>query len=333
MPLPVLWLLSLTASALIGCSSDRAFSAATDGDGGSGGAAGMSGANAGGGSAGGAGAAGAAGTVGVGGTAGAAGMAGAGVGVCTPHARTCADGVAQRCNADGTAFVTRTDCTAIGAQCLKGLCETGLLAYWPFDERTGELAGDASGNGHHGTVVDGQWVTGHSGGAIALEIPGSHIDVGDRLHDVVVPFSVASWVFAKPSDGARVLVASDANTTSWNGFWVQRGPAGIWEVTFGSGSGAGPRTRRTLESTDPLPNETWVHIAAVVEGPTDMTLYVNGVQVAGTLGGSGGPMLHTSDPFYIGTRDRTTSWDGRIDELRIYGRALEPSEVATLAGL
>ena len=315
MPQPVFWLLGLTASAAIACGSERTFSAATGGmpgsDGGSG--AGKSSA--------------------MGGSAGAAGTAGGQAG-CTPDQRTCADGVAQRCNADGTAFITRTDCTAIGARCLKGLCETGLVAYWPFDERSDELAADVSGNGHHGTVVDGQWVTGHAGGAIALETPGSYIDVGDRMDDVVIPFSVASWIFVKPTEVTRVLLSSDANTTSWNGFWVQLGPTGIWDVTFGSGNGAGPRTRRSLESNDPLPTETWVHIAAVVEGPTDMTLYVNGVQAPGTLVGSGGPMLHTPDPFYIGTRDpTTTSWGGRIDELKIYGRALEASEVAALAGL
>jgi len=49
-----------------------------------------------------------------------------------------------------------------GGQGTYGQPEPGLLGGWHFDEGTGTVAQDYSGNGHHGTLVNGpQWVDGH----------------------------------------------------------------------------------------------------------------------------------------------------------------------------
>ncbi|HEV58315.1 MAG TPA: hypothetical protein ENN87_12615 [Phycisphaerales bacterium] len=45
----------------------------------------------------------------------------------------------------------------------------GLVGWWPFDDRQGTVAIDASGNGNDGTLVgDPTWTTGILGGALDL---------------------------------------------------------------------------------------------------------------------------------------------------------------------
>jgi hypothetical protein len=270
-----------------------------------------------------------------GGTSGTAGDEGGSGGsdppsVCAPNARTCNENVARLCNETGTDFVSSTDCTAIGSRCLNGRCETGLIAYWPFDEGSGSQVTDASGNGYDATATGTEWVEGVVGGAIRIGPSSAYVSVGDQMNDVAPPFSVSAWVWVDASERPALLVASDANSESWYGFWIQRLADGTLDVSYGSGSGAGPRTRRTLTTEAPLPAQEWVHIAAVV-GP-ELSLFVNGVEATGTLSGSGGAMVHSADPFFIGTRDRLdTGWNGRVDELRIYGRALSPEEISALA--
>jgi hypothetical protein len=256
-----------------------------------------------------------------------------GTSVCPPNERSCEGNLARLCNETGTGFLPGTDCTAIGARCLNGRCENGLTAYWPFDEASGTSVTDATGNGYDGVAIDAQWVAGRVRGAIEIAGSGSYVELGDQMNDLAAPFSIASWVWIESNEGTSpMLLASDANTANWVGFWIQRNPDGRLHLSYGSGNGAGPRTRRTLESDAPLPEQEWVHIAAVV-GP-ELRLFVNGMEIPGTLSGEGGPMVHTSDPFYIGTRDgAATGWNGRIDELRIYQRALSAEEIAALAAL
>jgi hypothetical protein len=75
---------------------------------------------------------------------------------------------------------------------------------------------------------------------------------------------------------------------------------------------------------------TWVHLAATFSGST-WTLYRNGVAIGSNA--SGTPLLVVNTNWGIGSRggggDRFFS--GKIDETRIYNRALSSSEMATLA--
>ena len=97
-------------------------------------------------------------SIGAGGSGGDGSGAG-GAGFCTPSEPMCDGNVARLCNATGTAFAgAGLDCTPLGARCFMGVCETGLVAYWPFDNEEGELARDVTGNGNDGSIINGAWV-------------------------------------------------------------------------------------------------------------------------------------------------------------------------------
>ena len=70
----------------------------------------------------------------------------------------------------------------------------------------------------------------------------------------------------------------------------------------------------------------------MLRGPTDMSIYLDGVDVGGSYTGSGGALVQSSDPLVVGRRRVYDDWfKGRLDEIRLYGRELDPSEVEDLA--
>jgi hypothetical protein len=76
-------------------------------------------------------------------------------------------------------------------------------------------------------------------------------------------------------------------------------------------------------------------VLAVVRGATDMNLYLDGKDVGGSYTGSGGAIASNSNPGQIGKdvdcgAGTTNFFDGRIDDLRVYNRALSATEVKQL---
>ncbi|MBI4896523.1 MAG: BNR-4 repeat-containing protein, partial [Candidatus Aenigmarchaeota archaeon] len=103
-------------------------------------------------------------------------------------------------------------------------------------------------------------------------------------------------------------------------------------ITYGDGHAADGTGRRTKTSDATIPLNTWTHVAAVVRGPTDMSLYVNGQEVSGTYDGTGGTMVHNADPARVGIRTRygrsgallqgPIFFKGAIDELTVWNQNL-----------
>jgi len=85
-------------------------------------------------------------------------------------------------------------------------------------------------------------------------------------------------------------------------------------------------------SNTAVPLNTWTHIAAVVRGPTDMSIYINGSDAGGNYGGSGGEMVHSDCPARLGTRESSRYFQGFIDEAGVFNRALSAADVAAIYG-
>jgi hypothetical protein len=82
------------------------------------------------------------------------------------------------------------------------------------------------------------------------------------------------------------------------------------------------------DGTGALPLNTWSHLAGTYDGTT-MHLYLNGVLVAslaqsGNIGTSLGSLMIGGNPLSAGK-----NFTGKIDEVRIYNRALGASEIQT----
>jgi concanavalin A-like lectin/glucanase superfamily protein len=79
------------------------------------------------------------------------------------------------------------------------------------------------------------------------------------------------------------------------------------------------------EGTAGLPLNTWSHLAATYDGAT-LRLYVNGAQVSSRA--LTGAMRVTGQPLRIGGNAVWAEWfSGRIDEVRVYSRALSAAQI------
>jgi hypothetical protein len=83
------------------------------------------------------------------------------------------------------------------------------------------------------------------------------------------------------------------------------------------------------KSTMALTTGRWYHVALTYDGSSS-SLYLDG-SLDTTFPQTSGTILSDNDPLLIGKLPGLKHIDGQIDDVRIYNRALTPSEVAVLA--
>jgi hypothetical protein len=200
----------------------------------------------------------------------------------------------------------------------------GLLAYYHLNGS----ARDAGPNGYHGTVIGARPARdrhGYRNRAYAFD-GDDRIELGDVLNEVAVPYTVAAWVrFNESSVGGLVNtdVVPPGEEDRYYGVGLQV-TEGELRVHYTDGGGVGSQFRRSKQTALAATGE-WVHVAGVVRGVQDMSLYVNGQDAGGYYTGTGGALAHNDWPALLGNGYR-----GVLDEVAIFGRALTAEEILTL---
>jgi hypothetical protein len=218
--------------------------------------------------------------------------------------------------------------------------DADLVGHWMFDESSGTVASDSSGNNNHGTVMgDAFWVAeGKVGGALAF----------DGVDDIVVvtqasglpiynngtdnAYSIAMWVMGGPQNDMRVF--SESSSTSNNplfnmGTHNSATPTGQYAAYIRPDTGT--TLNHPLSQAEPF-DDTWHHIAWVDDNGTAM-LYVDGQLDGGDFNYTRGTMaLDTTTIGGILRAAPSHFFTGHIDEVRIYKRALSQGEALGLAG-
>ncbi len=203
--------------------------------------------------------------------------------------------------------------------------EDGLVAYWAFDEGTGDVASDLSGNGNHGTIHDGTWVDGVSGSG--LDLTGGYVNAGTGIPSFAgtAPYSIVAWVKGDAPQG-------------WLVTRTNMGPP-PYEVEFGLNVGgelyffrnAPPGMNSYVECNMGIEPGMWRLVAAVYNG-LDMSLYVDGnfEAFSDSVAGGGAPDIAVilGGFHFYGTP--VAALDGQVDEVRIYDRALSDTEIELL---
>ncbi|HVM61593.1 MAG TPA: LamG-like jellyroll fold domain-containing protein [Verrucomicrobiae bacterium] len=209
-----------------------------------------------------------------------------------------------------------------------GQCQTGLLGYWTFDEGTGNTAYDSSGNANTGTAVNVSsnpisWVGGVLGGALYF----------DGQTQVIVSNSPS----LNPFSGITISAWANANSWGSSGYtprMLEKGNSDNQYELFSTTSGqlefllAGV-SNGVLVANAPSPN-SWHQVAATFNGSSVM-LYIDG-QIASQQPASG-VLSITSDPLAIGSDplgSLSNMFGGALDDVRVYGSALTPSQIAQL---
>jgi dextranase len=205
---------------------------------------------------------------------------------------------------------------------------TNLLAYWTFDEGSGTVAYDSSGNSNTGTVVNlGSnpitWDSGVIRGALYCDGQTEVTVPNSASLNPVNGVSIAGWVDADYWGSGSYVPRIVEKGASDNQYALLSTSSGQLEFLL-SGVSNG-----TLVVNAPA-NSSWHHLAGTYDG-TVMRFYVDGQQVAQQP--ASGPPSVTTDALAVGIKpggNPLTAFSGSIDDLRIYGRALSPAEVTQL---
>jgi hypothetical protein len=199
---------------------------------------------------------------------------------------------------------------------------SGLIGYWPFDEGMGAIAADASGGGHDGTVNDASWIVGEKNSALTFN--GSTSSVVTSAIALTSTFTVSAWV--SPS-GPQTSYARITETQYNDGLYLGLNASGTqykWIVNDGAGAtGACGMYFGCAEGG--VVTSGWHLITGTYDGTTGR-LYVDGTLVASETFTA---PPNTDFPLYIGRYYSANGygWNGGIDEVCLYNRALNSAEV------
>lgn len=212
------------------------------------------------------------------------------------------------------------------------LAYTGLgdeSGWWRFE---GGLV-DASGYGQSGVLQGGAQVTaqarGNSGG-LALDGDGDFVEIADsaRLDIGTGDFAVSVWFFREANSAGNLrMLSKGAGDDSKKGYALF---ASENQVTAIVGNGA---TRLAVAGAFAGLNK-WHHVVLNMKRDGAMTLYVNGIKAGAgaSLTPFAGADLSSDFALTLGKNvNGTQYWPGKIDDVRIYQRALTDAEISALA--
>jgi hypothetical protein len=198
----------------------------------------------------------------------------------------------------------------------------GLVAAYGFNEGSGASVYDASGNGHTGTISGAPWsMQGKFGPALAFNGLDNWVTVNaTSLLDLTTGMTLEAWVFPTITTGTRDIVLKEGVTVDIYNLYARNWRGLPESNVFVNG------VNRVAEGPV-LSAHVWTHVAGTYDG-TMLRLYLNGVEAASTA--ISGPIAPSMGPVRIGGNSIWGEYfQGRIDEVRIYDRALTPAEIQT----
>ena len=193
-----------------------------------------------------------------------------------------------------------------------------LIAHWQFDESSGNIAQDVSGNSNNGTLKgDPQWVAGRIGGAIQLDGIDDYVDIGSVGISGIDTRTIAGWAKASTTDipaWTSVFGFVPNGDTDGTYYDIEVDDAGNYVVFVGG-----------WESIFIPVDTQWHHFAVTYNGQGG-NWYLDG-QFVDNLDGE----IGTIDQVRIGARlSNSNYFPGLIDDVRIYNTVLTLTEIKKL---
>jgi hypothetical protein len=203
----------------------------------------------------------------------------------------------------------------------------GLVGYWPLDTDSAE---DRSGNGNDGTVIgDVSSVEGQVSSAASFSTPDQYIEVPPI--QIEGSLTVTAWILRRSNSKYHAASTQGSNNNDTRNWWLggkKGGDQVHWSLFDESGT-----NRRMDSKSGSLPRDEFTHISGVYDAASEeMQIYVDG-KLNETTEASFTPAT-SDDPGAIGAEltdgSPTDPFDGNIDDVRVYNRALSESEIKAI---
>ena len=206
-------------------------------------------------------------------------------------------------------------------ECRKDTLLNGLFGWWKLDETSGTTCEDFSGNSNDG-IIDGATINqpGHIGKCYSFDGSNDRVTISASLSLGTGDYSVSCWVKTTDTSGYRCFFCIGEYDP---GFYLRNGD----QVCV--------YDENDILSDDNLDTDdgTWHHVAIVREGTgtDELKFYLDGTAV-GTATHS--DSISNANTLYIGaTRWNDEVFNGELDDVRLYTRALTSAEVQCLADM
>jgi parallel beta-helix repeat protein len=240
----------------------------------------------------------------------------------------CVQGCTDTCSSLAYQCGTHTVCgssvncgsCSTGYTCTNGVCtsnspnwQTGLVAWWKFNGNLLDSIGTHSMTNNGATFqttgcVSGQCVLFDGTSDYVQVTHTSDLNPGSDL-------TMAGWVYWDGTNGEQnVLTKEGAYEFRVNSGYVNYA-TNPWEWRGGSSALINPTA--------------WAHVVVTHDGDGQQKIYINGINKYSTS--SGGGIVNNDNPLTIGGRLSAVAYfDGAIDEVMIWNRVLDASEVQEL---
>lgn len=201
-----------------------------------------------------------------------------------------------------------------------------LVGHWAFEEGSGDSVEDLSDAGNDGAVMgDATWVAGKIGGGMEFSRAGqSYVEIvnSDTL-GASEQITIAAWI--KPSE---IYIGAEWQQRNCIAAKVRAYYLDISEQGMLSAYLYNVQPQAWLVGETDMSNylNTWVHVALVYDG-SDQKLYINGELDASEA--KSGNITVNADNLAIGWVDNNRYFDGVIDEVMIWTRAVTEEELAS----
>ena len=197
-----------------------------------------------------------------------------------------------------------------------GGSSSGAVAYWSFDDASGTIASDSSGNGNNGTLINGPvWTAGKFGGALTLDGINDYVNVGNPASlRIVGNLSICGWVY--PKRGGFIMAKSNGGNRDYG-------------IYYSSSNNLQFAYSNLFINSLPLtvPLNTWTHFCVVANGQ-NVSFTINNASVVK----SNAIIVNNNRTLVFGKDGSSDNYrfNGTLDEIRIFNRALTPAEISDL---
>ena len=209
--------------------------------------------------------------------------------------------------------------------------DTGLVGFWPMNEGSGDRVNDLSGNGNNGTCVgDAHFVDSERGSCLSFDGAGDYVNCGTSLTSQFIALTFSSWLKLGASGGWGGTLFSFVELYGYKPAMFLDYYTEPMLMLSATNSRYWPASATTT-----LKNGAWHHVVIVLTGYgqgdiEDAQMYIDGVLITpGATVSTSAPIAKDGLVFKIGAAGETY-FNGSIDDVMIYDRALSTSEITRL---
>jgi len=200
----------------------------------------------------------------------------------------------------------------------------GLVGSWHFDEGSGTTAYDSSGNSNDGAINGATWVDGKFKKALSFDGSDDYVNCGnDASLDITGSITVEARVKVNSTglSGYRRILSKREGSESCG--YILTVNDGTPKFIIGNGS-----SNVSAVSNIDLETDKWYHILGFWDGIDTIKILVDRIERGSNTVTS---LASSSHSVYIGSdTDGNYCFDGIIDEVRIYNKALSSEEISDL---